>query len=225
LVNAPSRPPAPEHATCALHTYLTLPSFLFVDKYQLSDPLFLASKNLTGIRALIGETDLEAPDWVIDSWGSNLLIELAEPATDDYSAEVPLHLRYLRPTQGTGGLTDVAVPWPIVFWACTAEEGSKMGANPFDRVNLGYDGLFGPKTMFYHISPVKGTKNALVEKIQVPVMDLGAMGATSIEWGTMAIILAGFGWITWKLFSVWRISGCGGGKAKFEMADGKNKQI
>ena len=100
-----------------------------------------------------------------------------------------------------------------------------MGVNPFDRVNLGYDGLFGPKTMFYHISPLKGASNTLVEKIQVPVMDLGAMGATSIEWGTMVAILAGFGWIAWKLFLVWRTSGYGGGTTKVEPTDGKNKHI
>ncbi|KAI4123681.1 MAG: hypothetical protein LQ347_006059, partial [Umbilicaria vellea] len=145
----------PPSSTCALHTYLTLPSHIFPDKYQLSDPLFLASKNLRSVRSVAGETDLEAPDWVIQKWGSALLVELAPPSSDiqstrgsgppeSWHADIPLHLRYLRPS--AGGITEVEVPWPVVFWACTAEEGSKMSVNPFDRVNLGYDGLFGPKT-------------------------------------------------------------------------------
>src|SRR5690242_18169438 len=55
--------------TCKLHTHLTLPSALFIDKYQFNDPLFLASKNLVALRSLAGATDLEAPDWVVPEWG------------------------------------------------------------------------------------------------------------------------------------------------------------
>ncbi|KAL8821321.1 MAG: hypothetical protein Q9223_000642, partial [Gallowayella weberi] len=99
-------PPSPQ---CSLHTYLTLPSPLFVDKYQLSSPNFLASKNLHAIRTLDGETDLEAPDWVIPSWGSTLLLELApptpkhvqsKPVDEQWHADIPLHLRYLPPAAG-----------------------------------------------------------------------------------------------------------------------------
>ncbi len=74
--SVPPPPPA-----CVLHTYLTLPSSIFIDQYQLSSPNLLASRNLGGIRALVGETDLEAPDWVIVKWGSALLLELSHPST------------------------------------------------------------------------------------------------------------------------------------------------
>ncbi|KAI9869701.1 MAG: protease B nonderepressible form, partial [Pleopsidium flavum] len=66
--------------TCALHAYLTLPSYLFADKYQLSDPLFLASKHLHSTRSISGETDLEAPDWAVKKWGSSMLVELSPPS-------------------------------------------------------------------------------------------------------------------------------------------------
>ncbi|KAL8843120.1 MAG: hypothetical protein Q9170_000250 [Blastenia crenularia] len=204
-------PPAP---ACALHTYLTLPSPLFMDKYQLSSPNFLASKNLRAVRALSGETDLEAPNWVIRKWGSALLLELAPPTPNRSSsssarnalwhADVPLHLRYLSPA--LGGVTDIEVPWPVVFWACPANEGTKMNVNPFDRVNLGYESLFGPRTMFYHFQPqptVAGGR--LMEKIHVPVMVLE--GTRWVENGTVGVALLGAMWVVWKLFRVWQRSG------------------
>ncbi|KAI9766817.1 MAG: protease B nonderepressible form [Geoglossum simile] len=194
-----NQPPLAE--ACALHTYLTLPSYLFADRYQLSDPLFLRSKGLRGLRGLYGETDLEAPDWVIGKWGSSMLVEIDVPSdrsTSSWIVDIPLHLRYLAPKSG-GGATDVEVPWPVIFWACRAEEGSKMVVNPFDRVNLGYDGLFGPKTMFYHLSPQPvNSSGLLLETMSVPVLDLDK--ARTIEIGTMAATVLGFLWICWKLW-------------------------
>ncbi|KAJ5177007.1 Protein pbn1 [Penicillium canariense] len=205
------RPPAPEDATCALHTYLTLPSSVFGDQYQLgtTDPLFLQSHNLAALRAHAGEMDLEAPDWAVQRWGSTWLFELASPVAqmDDadgasnWTATIPLHLRYLPPSE-TGHKT-AHVPWPVVFWACTAEDGTKMGVNPFDRTNLGWDGLFGPRTMFYQLHPKTGR---LVEEIDVPVLKLqagqGLFQAQNIELGTSLVILLGFLWVLWRLVRV-----------------------
>ncbi|KAH8702558.1 protein pbn1 [Talaromyces proteolyticus] len=211
------RPSAPEDAMCALHTYLTLPSFIFADKYQLSttDELFLNSHNLVALRAISGETDLEAPDWVLPQWGSNLLLELAHPTDTSHSWDVtiPLHLRYLKPSQS--GFQSAPLSWPVVFWACTAEDGTKMGINPFDRVNLGYEGLFGPKTMFFQLHPGhynnsdSRRERRLVEEISVPVLqtaegDMLVRGKTArqLELGTLIAIVLGFVWVLWKLGSV-----------------------
>lgn len=212
------RPPAPADATCALHTYLTLPSTVFGDKYQLAttDPLFLDSHHLKALRAVAGETDLEAPDWFVPRWGSNWLLELATPdETDqsqgDWNATIPLHLRYLRPSES--GYRTASVPWPIVFWACTTEEGTKMGTNPFDRVNLGWDGLFGPRTMFYQLNPSpKAESHRLVEDLEVPVLQLkedGFLQGRTIELGTLVVITLGLLWVLWKLGLVVRSSGTG----------------
>jgi hypothetical protein len=192
---------APPAEQCVLHSHLTLPSSLFPDKYQLDAPLFLASKNLGPIRAISGETDLEAPDWAVSRWGSSMLIELAPPsakAGDSWHADIPLHLRYLPPTSGGRATTDI--PWPAVFWACRAEEGTKMNVNPFDRVNLGYDGLFGPKTMFYHLSPNTTETGGLTNSIDVPVLDV-----TKTSWvgpATGIVVAAGLFWVLWKLMLV-----------------------
>jgi hypothetical protein len=214
-----SKPPTgPE--TCSLHAHLTLPRVIFADKYQLSDKLFLASKNLTAIRHITQPVDLEAPEYAMSLWGSTLLIELAPPASPStipsspkskpqpWTAEIPLHLRYLPPTPS--GYSQVEIPWPVLFWACTADEGSKFTINPFDRVNLGYDGLFGPRTMFYHLSPqgqANGNASDGYSVIDVPVLKQGY--ADWVEMGTAAVILLGFGWIMWKLWLVWRTEGYG----------------
>jgi hypothetical protein len=196
--------------TCKLHSYLTLPSALFIDKYQFNDPLFLASQNLIALRSLSGATDLEAPDWVIPQWGSAALFELAvrPSTTSDADAEkgitgvesshnvsIPLHLRYLPASASPHQAVDV--PWPVVFWACRADEGSKHAQNPFDRRHLGYEALFGPKTRFMHVQPA-GNVERLVETIDVPVLDTRKVGM--VEAGTVGIVVAAFLGLCWVLF-------------------------
>lgn len=210
-------PPAPSDTTCALHAYLTLPSTIFGDQYQLAttDPLFLESHNLVGLRALAGEMDLEAPDWAVKRWGSNWLMELATPPepldetadSSNWTATIPLHLRYLPPSET--GYRIARVPWPVVFWACSAEDDTEMGINPFDRTNLGWDGLFGPRTIFYQLQP-KG--DHLVEDINVPVLRLGGDGLFQgkfIELGTCLVVSFGFLWVLWKLARIAWSSGLG----------------
>lgn len=220
--SALTRPDAPADAVCALHTYLTLPSTIFADKYQLSttDSLFLDSHNLVALRAVSGETDLEAPDWVVPRWGSNLLLEVATPPEDKdesrpWNVTIPLHLRYLRPSKS--GHRQTSLPWPVVFWACTAEDGTKMGVNPFDRVNLGWEGLFGPRTMFFQLHPggARLQSSRIVEDISVPVLQATEEGSRyshtseQVQLGTVVAIVLGFLWILWKLGLLVRSTGFG----------------
>ena len=118
-----------------------------------------------------------------------------------WHADIPLHLRYLSPS--SSGLAYSDIPWPVVFWACRAEEGSKMKVNPFDRVNIGYDGLFGTKTMFYHLEPGlkrNSTSAKLIERLAVPVLQ--NQTTPWIESGTVAVVVLGFCWILWILLRV-----------------------
>lgn len=218
--SALERPPAPNDATCALHTYLTLPSAVFGDQYQLAttDPLFLQSHNLAGLRALSGETDLEAPDWVVGKWGSTWLLEIATPSEAvkdpafNWTATIPLHLRYLEPSES--GYRSAHVPWPVVFWACEEEDNTARGLNPFERTNLGYDGLFGPRTIFYQLHP---RSEHLVEHLEVPVLELqdGLFQAHNIELITCVVISLGFLWVLWRLIRVaWSSGANPGGEPK-----------
>ncbi|KAI1918658.1 protease B nonderepressible form [Ophidiomyces ophidiicola] len=224
-----SRPPAPSDITCGLYTYITLPSYIFADRYQLSttDTLFLKSHNIHKLDHIAGETDLEAPDWLTQRWGSHMLVELATPPSNDkqgkntgthvygdWEATIPLHLRYLHPSKS--GYRNVSIPWPVVFWACVSKDTEKMKTNPFDRTRLGWDDLFGPQTYFYHLhplprkpmNPLELQASELVENIQVPVLRVDknsnpvVQQARAIEYGTIAVILLGFLWILYKLGSV-----------------------
>ena len=196
---------SPPFPSCALHTYITLPSYIFPDKYQLASANLLASKNLHAIRSLAGETDLEAPDWVIKKWGSSMLMELAPPTRSEnsgstaWNADIPLHLRYLKPNEG--GQREIEVPWPVVFWACPADEGTKMNTNPFDRMSLGYEGLFGPRTMFYHLTPQPAREfGSLIEVLQIPVLDVNQV--KYVEVCTVIAIFLGTLWLVAKLIRI-----------------------
>lgn len=207
-----STPPLtkPEDSTCALHTYLTLPSVLFPDEYAFPtnqpDPLFTAAHNILTLRSLSGEKDLEAPDYNVQKWGSAILLELATPppstnstsqSPSTWSIKIPLHLRYLPPT--TDSHTTITIPHPTLFWACTADSGTKFTVNPFDRVNLGYDGLFGPRTMFYHLEPRVYEGSRLVEEVKVPILDTRRMGYTVTELVTGLVVLGGFLYVAIKV--------------------------
>lgn len=225
----------PPHDSCALYSYLTLPSSIFGDKYQLSttDPLFLQSHNLVSLRAVAGETDLEAPDWVVPSWGSNWLFELATPTSDQnpedlWNVTIPLHLRYLRPSES--GYRTASIPWPVVFWACSADTETKLTGNPFDRVNLSWEGLFDPQTMFYQLHPApskNGDVGRLVEELRVPVLRLGnddsIFSTKAIELGTVMVITLGLIWVLWKLGSVVRSSGTAVGERRHQEKEKKDE--
>ncbi|KAI0603191.1 PIG-X [Biscogniauxia sp. FL1348] len=215
-----SKPPV-DDAYCSLHAYLTLPRTIFADKYQLDDELFLSSKNLTALRYISQPVDLEAPEYAMKLWGSTVLLELQPPNSEDsqpWTAEIPLHLRYLSPKEG--GYRSISVPWPVVFWACTAEDGTKFPNNPFDRVNLGYDGLFGPRTLFWHVDPKPEAGGSLNHRVPVPVLDLEK--SAWISTGTAAVVLTGFTFIVWKLLSVYLRTGLGSRTAKKDVE--KKKQ-
>lgn len=200
-LNFSSSKPPMEDTYCSLHTYLTLPRTIFVDKYQLGDELFLSSKNLTSLRYITQPVDLEAPDYAMKLWGSSVLLEMRPPEVDDdqsWTAEIPLHLRYLAPAEH--GYRNISVPWPVVFWACAAEDGTKFPNNPFDRVNLGYDGLFGPRTLFWHVDPKPSEGESLYHHLQVPVLDLAQ--SNRISSGTATVVIIGLLFVIWKLVSV-----------------------
>jgi hypothetical protein len=204
-----SHPPAMD-GDCTAYAYLTLPRTVFADRYQLEDGLFMASKNLTALRHTSLPVDLEAPAYTTKPWGSNMLLELAPPAageaSQEWTAEVPLHLRYLEPS--ATGERSIDVPYPAVFWACSVQPSGPFSQSPFDRRKLGYDGLFPPTTVFWHLEPRSSAGgNSLTNSVTVPVMREEGAGLVGI--GTTGVILLGFVWVLWKLVGVFQRAGYG----------------
>ncbi|KAK4149837.1 protein pbn1 [Chaetomidium leptoderma] len=219
-----------DETTCTPYVYLTLPRTIFADKYQLSDPLFLASKNLTNLRYTTEPVDLEAPEYVMTQWGSSVLLQLSPPplpspssssSRKEWTAEIPLHMRYLAPAKG--GYAAVSVPYPAVFWACDPEPGVDLSRNPFEKGKLGYDGLFEEGTVFWHVEPraVDPGRAVLVSEVRVPVLDLDRAGWVNA--GTAAAVLVGFAWVVWKLVGVYGREGYGGGGKGVGREEGEKK--
>jgi len=156
-------------------------------------------------------------------WGSSVLLELSPPETakpEAWTAEVPMHLRYLAPAPG--GYDNIQVPYPAVFWACAQDEGIKLPANPFDKVNVGYDGLFGPRTVFWHLEPQPESGSRLTSTVTVPVLDTDK--AQWVNIGTAATVLLGFAWLVWKLMAVYMRSGHGPGPSQATKAAQQKKR-
>lgn len=207
-----SNHPPTDAGSCKIYAYLTLPRTIFADRYQLADDLFLASKNLTAAPYTSLPVDLEAPEYTTSAWGSTVLVQLAPPEVrtyhDVWTAEIPLHLRYLKPSKT--GVEDIEVPLPAVFWACDPVKSADFTRSPFDRTHLGYDDLFEDGTTFWHVHPRglggnRVMKGRLMSGISVPVLN-----DSSSEWvgiGTTAVVSLGFAWVLWKLLSAFMHSG------------------
>ncbi|RBQ66897.1 hypothetical protein FVER14953_07052 [Fusarium verticillioides] len=193
-----NKPPSAE-GECTPYAFLTLPKVIFADRYQLGDDLFLASKNLTALRYTTLPVDLEAPAYTTETWGSSILLELAPPPSGErqpWNVEIPLHLRYLKPS-----VTDQAeadIPYPAVFWACSS--GEETLESPFDRLHIGYDNLFPRDTAFWHVTPQPEGESRLMHRVTVPVLKLE--GIDTIRTGTAIAVSLGFAWVLWKLVGV-----------------------
>lgn len=188
----------PESEECTLNAYFSIPKEFFIDKYQLADQQLLESLGLKKLKAIHGDTDLEAPTWTQGRWGSNALFEIDPKRIDDnglVDVELPLHLRYQQPSYFSE-YSPAELPWPTVFWACPAgaEYYKKFLLNPFDRGYLGYDSEFSQKTAFHHLSPVNGTT---ISAVQVPVLEM--KHAPMIKMGTAAVVAVGFLYIVAKI--------------------------
>jgi hypothetical protein len=199
----------PADSTCALHLHLTLPSHTFIDPYALkpSDANFVSSTHIAAVHSTGGYTDLEAPAYLPSTpWGSSVLLEALlpppnHPPTTPWQISIPLHLRYQPPSPTPHKPT--TLPYPQLFWACTATAGTRFTTNPFDRQHTAYDAAFGPLTMFYHLSPLPTnttTSNTLTLPLQTPVLNTNTTTPLTLELATLATIALGFAWVALKLW-------------------------
>ncbi|KAF9352846.1 protease B nonderepressible form [Mortierella sp. NVP85] len=128
---------------CDLHVLQVLPPGIFVDPFQLQS---LAPE--IGQAVVFGETDLEKPVGVVAGWGSLVMVKVQpedsemtsrwidqgskQAKTSRYTStvDIPMHMRYQPPVPEDDPATHVrvAVPWPIVAWACPAAVGESSTA-------------------------------------------------------------------------------------------------
>jgi hypothetical protein len=53
--------------------------------------------------------------------------------------------------------------------------------------------------MFYHLD-AQSRNGTMVEEVDVPVLDTGAVGSAWVESGTVLVVMLGFAWVLWKLW-------------------------
>lgn len=201
--------PPVDSNNCILYAYLSLPKYIFGDRYQLLDPLFLQANNISKLHFISGAAELEAPNYSLSNWGSSLLFQLA-PHTqsleykaaflqDIWAAEIPLHFRYLQPN--TRGYEKIIVPQPIVFWACPLASNTSIRKNPFELSHIEYNGLFDQRTIFWHVDPIEIMESlnhtSLFHTITVPVAFISQTNLVGIV--TIIIVFLGLIWITYNL--------------------------
>ncbi|ODQ80259.1 hypothetical protein BABINDRAFT_161223 [Babjeviella inositovora NRRL Y-12698] len=183
---------------CALFLHYTIPKAYFFDKYQLPK-----GADLVGYW---GETDLEAPEYAVDGWGSELLLELDQELASR-RLELTLHSRYQTPvntdTQAGPDQVQKEIPYPHVFYACDPDvaplrdpESRLLGVSPFDSKGLGYESYFTGNTVFYHLT---ASTAYLAHTGTIPT----AVGSYSeINAMTSAIVGLGFLFLLWKFVSI-----------------------
>ncbi len=211
----------PKAEECKLYAHLSLPRTVFADRYQLQDEIFMTSKNLSQLTWMSKPVDLEAPEYTTAVWGSSVVLELAPPQQNTWeawSAEIPLHLRYLRPNGS--GYSSAIIPQPQLFWGCEGDAEHLAGRNPFARQGLTIESQVPEKNIFFHLSRAEGEDG--YKTISVPV--LNTKYEREIEIGTSIAIALGFGWVLWKCFGVWRERGYGSGSEVAKKAQAKKSQ-
>ncbi|ODQ56512.1 PIG-X-domain-containing protein [Saitoella complicata NRRL Y-17804] len=180
----PTEPPAEE---CTLNALYTLPSSVFLDKYQLADRTAFRSGGISSLR-MWGETDLEAPVWAVDGWGSIAAVEVdwrGQEGKEDVTVELPLHMRYAVPDDEQG----VEIQQPVVYWACENAAQSPLEENPFDTPRTLYTHLHPGDTTFHFLTPT--LENGM--RIEVPTAKTGDVAMA--QWGTMGAITLGMAWV------------------------------
>lgn len=192
---------------CSLFAKYTFSKSLFLDKYQLAElDKPTPSRDAVGyLYELWGETDLEAPIWAVDGYGSEALVQIyvKNRPTDEipgtFQFELPTHSRYEVPQINSTVVGEVQ-PWPVVFWACQSTEGEKEAypaPGAVETVHLGYETIFPESTAFHYLTPKIDAGKILQSEFDIPVAPFSSY--ETVQLVTLVAILAGFFYLIYEL--------------------------
>lgn len=193
---------------CSLFAKYTFTKSLFLDKYQLAElnkPT--PSKDAVGyLYGLWGETDLEAPIWAVDGYGSEALVQIytrnrpAGETPGTFQFELPTHSRYEVPQMNSTIVGEIQ-PWPVVFWACqpTLEEKEEHPASAaVETINLGYEAIFPENTVFHYLTPSVAPGQRLQSEFDIPVAPLASY--ETVQLITVVVIFGSFFYLIYEIF-------------------------
>ncbi|KAI0310924.1 PIG-X, partial [Amylostereum chailletii] len=180
--------------SCSLYLAYTLSPHVFADPYELE---------LHGHAFTLGgkersRTDLEAPVFALNEDAKDVLLlnvhhALKEREGGKLEVEVPLHLRYGRPTDASE-YASVDVAPPVAFWACE-DGGFSVEITPeLTHVARGVEG----KALYI----IEHAPEVGIETVRVPVGYLGDLRL--VEGGTVCVVLVAFMWVVWKVVGAGR---------------------
>lgn len=139
--HAPQKPHDEDVTNCKLYCYLTLDNAVFVDRYQIPEPM--------SILASYGPDNLELPSYSIKGWGNEVLMELANA---EYPFDFTLHSRYQLPSPNDLQ-THIKIDKPYLFYGCEAgSDAFLLNNSPFDnkrKIGGTFEKFFTDDTIFY----------------------------------------------------------------------------
>lgn len=140
----PKLPEDDDLRMCKLYYYLTLDKSVFLDRYQMPD--------LLKILVSYGSRDLELPEYSVEGWGNEILLEVKDNA--QYPLDLTLHSRYQLPNNKADH-TEVIIDKPFLFYGCEVGSDAFLLKNsPFDnKVTIGgsHEKFFTDDTVFYQV--------------------------------------------------------------------------
>lgn len=197
----------PPQEQCSLFAKYTFDKSLFLDKYQLAElSKPTPSRPPVGyLYNLWGESDLEAPVWAVDGYGSEALVQIYtknRPSTEvpgKFQFELPAHSRYEVPQLNITSVQETQ-PWPAVFWACqpTKEElESHPSPGSVEAVTLGYEQIFPKSTVFHFLQPLPSDDQKLISHFDIPVAPVSAY--ETVQNITFLVIFGSFLYLIYEL--------------------------
>ncbi|KTW30212.1 hypothetical protein T552_00690 [Pneumocystis carinii B80] len=136
--------------SCSLYILYYLPKFIYVDKYQLENLAQFNIGNLKKIHFIHGETDLEAPSWQLNKWGSLILVEALFYQNISFFIDLPIHLRYHLPMLHNFHSFNLSLPTSFFF--CHSAKGIYPSNSPFLSSWLLFHNYFSKNGSFYFLN-------------------------------------------------------------------------
>ncbi|CCJ30167.1 unnamed protein product [Pneumocystis jirovecii] len=179
---------------CSLYILYYLPKSVFVDKYQLQDLVQFNIGNLKKVHFIWGETNLEAPVWKLQKWGSVVLIEtVSNHLNTSFFVDLPIHLRYFPPKKDMFYTSDL--PFPISFFSCESIQDVNTIQTPFTSSWELFHQHFPQNNTFHFLHNLNHNDSFMI--IHIPVVNSDHI--LFVQFLTFLLILASFTYISFKL--------------------------
>lgn len=125
---------------CQLHAEIEFSNEFIIDKYEINRIIEHEKESFNNNNKCIKKInsisnngmDLELPTYKVEEWGSYLDLIIDHNCVlnnNNQSFTLPLHLRYPKPGNNEGGMTQLESPWSKVYWECPLNQEATKNIN------------------------------------------------------------------------------------------------